>query len=323
MKQEIITYENREIDIFELLYIIMKNIKQMLIMLIIGFIITFGILFNNIKYKKNNVTSVEYTLNYKEIEKYLNGTVYYDKKDAMELSKLDKIVKEMYNLEDLQNYYKSKNKNESKENIENKRRFLFGSSGIISVKKPDEKNNDRYKVYVKINRNEDGDRKLSEAIMNQYFKVLKNYYYENIEKVIKNRESILIKELPLLQEKLEKNRLNNGGLLNKNLLSSKDEDSVLMYMEPLKISNLNIYSEKYKTALKEYESINSFLDANDEKLNNFVKLETSFVYEREKSNNLIILIAGCVLSFLVSLGYVFIKEVKRNYKIFKEVRIKN
>ena len=67
--------EENEINIYDIINIFLKNIKLFIIVSIIGLVITGLYMIKRIVFDKNNVLTIEYSLNYEELESYLNGKV--------------------------------------------------------------------------------------------------------------------------------------------------------------------------------------------------------------------------------------------------------
>ena len=81
MKVENNHFEEDEVDIYKLVNIFLKNIKIFIIVSIIGILITGIYIAKRIIFDKNNVSYIDYTLNYEEINSYIGNNIYYPKKN--------------------------------------------------------------------------------------------------------------------------------------------------------------------------------------------------------------------------------------------------
>ena len=77
--------EENEINIYDLINIFIKNIKLFMIISIVGIVLTGVYIGKLIIFNKNNILTMEYSLNYVELESYLGGRVYYPKKNPNQI----------------------------------------------------------------------------------------------------------------------------------------------------------------------------------------------------------------------------------------------
>ena len=100
-------YEEDEISIYEILNIFLKNIKIFIIVTIIGMIVTCLYVAKRIIFDKNNITYINYTLNYQEIKSYM-GEVYYPRKNPKEILLDDKYLGLLFENPELKSLYEGK-----------------------------------------------------------------------------------------------------------------------------------------------------------------------------------------------------------------------
>ena len=76
--------EENEINIYEIVNIFIKNIRLFILVFIIGVVVTCLYIGVRTVFFKNNILTLEYKLNYVELESYLSGKVFYPKKVRQE-----------------------------------------------------------------------------------------------------------------------------------------------------------------------------------------------------------------------------------------------
>ena len=309
-------YEEDEISIYEILNIFLKNIKIFIVVTIIGLIVTCLFVAKKIIFDKNNISKLNYTLNYQELESYLAGRVFYPQESPSEVLLEDEYLEKLFENSELKELYE-KNVKENREDINTKRVFLLGDGEndkeamLRNVSRGENKPNS-YTVILKINKKDDLNRQVSISIMRAYLKVLKEYYDETIFKYIQNREKYVEGRLPELRKLLGENAVaGESGLVNQ---SSIAENNFLKYIYPIKVSNIDTYYSEYVKLENENQAIValSTLGLND--VNKFIKYDTSIIFEKEKSGNSIKLAIGIVLSLCLGVFATFVKEFIEGYK---------
>ena len=93
-------YKEEEIDIYHLIDIFVRNIKTFVIIFIIGLIATALFVGKKVLLDKKNVLSIQYTLNYDELESYLNGKVFYPKKSPTDILLDDAYLEKLFENKD-------------------------------------------------------------------------------------------------------------------------------------------------------------------------------------------------------------------------------
>ena len=323
MKVENNHFEEDEVDIYKLVNIFLKNIKIFIIVSIIGILITGIYIAKRIIFDKNNVSYIDYTLNYEAINSFVGDKVYYPKDTAEGILLEDKYLELLFENPELKELYEKEVK-ENRENITNKRDF-FNNNEIIEtismkkmVKTKEEQeliSPDSYRTTVKVNSKKDVNRKISNAIMQEYLKILKQYYRDNLFKYLAERKQDLEKSLPILKKQLEEN-----SVFDKEAISTKGiiDNSYFKYHYPVQVSNIDTYYEKYKTLETEYQSIKILFDLGFDKSENFVKYDSSIIIGNEKTGNIMKLLAGIFLSLCLGALTIFIKQFLEDYKKNKE-----
>ena len=307
-----------EIDIFKLLDIFIKNFKLFLIMTFIGSILTVVFVGKRIVFDKDNVIYINYTLNHDELESYLGGKVYYPQISPDNILLDDEYVEKLFEVPALKEIYEAK-VTQDKELIETKRQFLNNSKIIQTVplkslaKEADQNSVSpyAYKTTVRLNKKLDANREASKTILNAYLQLLKEYYDKNVFGYISERKEYLEKMLPPLKRQLEENAVVSQGAVP----ASMGENNYFKYMYPIKVSNIDTYYEKYKTFENEYQSIKALSDAG---INNYVRIDSSIIVEKEKSKNLIFLGIGIFISLAIGVLSTFLKEFVEEYRKSKE-----
>ena len=311
-------YKEEEIDIYQLIDIFIRNIKTFVIIFIIGLIATALFVGKKVLLDKKNVLSIQYTLNYDELESYLNGKVFYPKKSPTDILLDDKYLEKLFENKELKSLYEA-SVTEDRENITTKRRFLNNSKILenLSMKKVVSKDEEEsvsanaYKLTVKTKRNLDKDKKIAYSILESYLEVLKNYYQEKMFSFIGERKKFLEKSLPILKKELEKNAVDKEGL---NISSTTNGDNYLKYVYPIKVSNIDSYYPDYTRYENEYQAIKNMFELNLDDVDNFIKYDSSIIEEKVKSKNLMFLGIGIFLSFALGVVGAFGREFVKGYK---------
>ena len=313
--------EENEINIYELINIFLKNIKLFVIVSILGIIVTCLYIGKRIIFDKNSVLAINYTLNYAELESYLGGKVYYPKKSPNEILLEDKYLEKFFENKELKEYYE-KNVKENRDNINTKRQFLIDNKVLENISRKENleiKDSpiipDSYKVTVKINKRYDKDGNVSYKILEAYLNILKDYYNENVFKYINNREKYLEGAIPILKKELTDNTIETKVVITDMM---NNENNYLKYFFPIKVSNIDSYYPEYVKLESEYQSIRTLFRLGLNKIENFIKYDSSIIVEKDKSDNIIKLGIGIFLSLCLGIlaAFVkeFIKECKKNKK---------
>ena len=309
-------FYEEEFNIYDFIDIFFKNIKIFIIVTVIGLIATCLYIAKKIIFDKNNISKLNYTLNYQELESYLAGRVFYPQESPSEVLLEDEYLEKLFENSELKELYE-KNVKENREDINTKRVFLLGNGEndkeamLRNVSKGENQPNS-YTVILKINKKDDSNRQVSISIMRAYLEILKEYYDETIFKYIQNREKYVEGRLPELRKLLGENAVaGESGLVNQ---SSIAENNFLKYIYPIKVSNIDTYYSEYVKLENENQAIValSTLGLND--VNKFIKYDTSIIFEKEKSGNSIKLAIGLVLSLCLGVFATFVKEFIEGYK---------
>ena len=309
-------YEENENGIYDLINIFLKNIKVFFIVTIIGLIITCLYVAKKIIFDKNNISKLNYTLNYQELESYLAGRVFYPQESPSEVLLEDEYLEKLFENSELKELYE-KNVKENREDINTKRVFLLGDGEndekaiLKNVSKGENKPNS-YTVTLKINKKDDPNRQVSISIMRAYLEILKEYYDETIFKYIQNREKYVEGRLPELKKLLGENAVaGESGLVNQ---SSIAENNFLKYIYPIKVSNIDTYYSEYVKLENENQAIVALTTLGLNDVNKFIKYDTSIIFEKEKSGNMNKLVIGLFLSVCLGILATYIKNFIEGYK---------
>lgn len=325
MKIEDDFQEKNEISISEIINIFLKNMKLFIIISIIGIILTCIYVGKLIIFDKNNTLYIDYTLNYEKITSFVGDKVYYPKNTAEGILLEDKYLELLFENPKLKELYENEVK-EGRESIASKRRF-FNDNEIVetismkkTVKTKEEQeliSPDSYRTTIRVNKRKDVNREFSKAIMEEYLKVLNEYYKEKLFNYLTKRKQDLEKALPELKKQLEVNTVfDKESILTKGIVDV--DNSYFKYHYPVEVSNIDAYYEKYKTLEIEYQSIKILFDLGIDKPENFIKYDSSVIIENEKTGNFLKLIIGILVSFCVAVLAIFIKEFLEGYKKNKE-----
>ena len=309
--------EENEINIYDIVNIFIKNIKLFLIVSILGAIVTCLYIGKRIIFDKNNVLTISYTLNYAELESYLGGKVYYPKKSPDGILLEDKYLERLFENKELKEYYE-KNVKENRDDVSTKRQFLIDNKILENISRRENleiKDSpiipDSYKVTVKINKRYDKDGNVSYKILEAYLNILKDYYNENVFKYINNREKYLEGAIPILKKELTDNTIETKVVITDMM---NNENNYLKYFFPIKVSNIDSYYPEYVKLESEYQSIRTLFRLGLNKIENFIKYDSSIINIKEKSGNAIKLAIGIVLSLCLGVFATFVKEFIEGYK---------
>ena len=313
--------EENEINIYEIIGVFTKNLKLFIQISVIGILLTFLYVGKLILFNKNNTIYIDYTLNYEAINSFVGDKVYYPKDAAEGILLEDKYLELLFENPELKELYEKEVK-ENRENITNKRDFFNNNEIIetISMKKMAKTKEeqelispDSYRTTVKVNSKKDVNRKISNAIMQEYLKILNQYYRDNLFKYLAERKQDLEKSLPTLKKQLEENAV-SGNIPIKSGGTGTAENNYFKYIYPIQVSNIDTYYEKYKTLETEYQAIKTLFDLELNKTENFIKYDSSIIVEKEKSGNIPKLGIGIFLSLCFGVMATFIKEFFEGYK---------
>ena len=309
--------EENEISIYDIVNIFIKNVKLFVIVSILGIIVTCLYIGKRIIFDKNNVLAINYTLNYAELESYLGGKVYYPKKSPNEILLEDNYLETFFENKELKEYYE-KNVKENRDNINTKRQFLIDNKVLENISRRENleiKDSpiipDSYKVTVKINKRYDKDGNVSYKILEAYLNILKDYYNENVFKYINNREKYLEGAIPILKKELTDNTIETKVVITDMM---NNENNYLKYFFPIKVSNIDSYYPEYVKLESEYQSIRTLFRLGLNKIENFIKYDSSIIVEKDKSGNIIKLGIGIFLSLCLGILATFIKEFIKECK---------
>ena len=309
--------EENEINIYDIVNIFTKNIKLFIIISVLGIIVTCFYIGKRIIFDENNILTINYTLNYAELESYLGGKVYYPKKSPNEILLEDKYLEKFFENKELKEYYE-KNVKENRDNINTKRQFLIDNKVLENISRRENleiKDSpiipDSYKVTIKINKRYDKDGNVSYKILEAYLNILKDYYNENVFKYINNREKYLEGAIPILKKELTDNTIETKVVITDMM---NNENNYLKYFFPIKVSNIDSYYPEYVKLESEYQSIETLFRLGLNKIENFIKYDSSIIMEKDKSGNIIKLGIGIFLSLCLGILATFIKEFFEGYK---------
>lgn len=313
-------FYEEEFNIYDFIDIFFKNIKIFIIVTIIGLIATCLFIAKKIIFDKNNTTYINYTLNYQEIKSYM-GEIYYPKKNPKEILLDDKYLALLFENPELKSLYEEKVK-ENKDDINTKRDFLTENKILETIslqemaktkEEQDLISPDLYRTTVRVNKKYDKNRVVSDSILKTYLNILNQYYKENMFDYLEERKAYLEKTLPVLKKQLEDNAVygkipvSSGG-------SGTTDNNYFKYIYPIQVSNIDTYYEKYKTFESEYQSIKTLMDLELNKAENFIKYDSSIINVKEKSGIVIKLAIGIILSIVLGMFAIFVKEFIEGYK---------
>ena len=313
--------EENEMSIYDIVNIFIKNIKLFVIVSILGVVISCIYIAKRIVFDKNNTIYINYTLNYQEINSYIGDNVYYPKKNPKEILLDNKYIELLFENPELKALYEEKVK-EDRDSIDTKRQFLINNkiletSSIKELTKNEAEKElispDSYRITVRVIKRNDTNKKVSNSIMITYLDVLKQYYKENMFDYLSERKKYLEKTLPALKKQLEINAVSGNIPITSGGTGATD-NNYFKYIYPIQVSNIDTYYEKYKTLETEYQAIKTLFDLELNKIENFIKYDSSIIVEREKSGNIIKLGIGLFLSICLGILATFIKEFIEGYK---------
>ena len=313
-------FYEEEFNIYDFIDIFFKNIKIFIIVTIIGLIVTCLFIAKKIIFDKNNTTYINYTLNYQEIKSYM-GEIYYPKKNPKEILLDDKYLALLFENPELKSLYEEKVK-ENKDDINTKRDFLtenkiLETNSLQEMAKTKEEQDlispDSYRTTVRVNKKYDKNRAVSDSIMKSYLNILNQYYKENMFDYLEERKAYLEKSLPVLKRQLEENAV-DGKISISSGGSGTNDNNYFKYIYPIQVSNIDTYYEKYKTFESEYQSIKTLIDLELNKAENFIKYDSSIINVKEKSGIVIKLAIGIILSIVLGMFAIFVKEFIEGYK---------
>ena len=313
-------FYEEEFNIYDFIDIFFKNIKIFIIVTIIGLIATCLFIAKKIIFDKNNTTYINYTLNYQEIKSYM-GEIYYPKKNPKEILLDDKYLALLFENPELKSLYEEKVK-ENKDDINTKRDFLTENKILETIslqemaktkEEQDLISPDLYRTTVRVNKKYDKNRVVSDSILKTYLNILNQYYKENMFDYLEEIKAYLEKTLPVLKKQLEDNAV-SGKIPVSSGGSGTTDNNYFKYIYPIQVSNIDTYYEKYKTFESEYQSIKTLMDLELNKAENFIKYDSSIINVKEKSGIVIKLAIGIILSIVLGMFAIFVKEFIEGYK---------
>lgn len=306
-------YED-EISLYDIWDIILKYKKQILVIITVGFILSFGGALFARKFR-SEYTTQEYRIKYSELENntfYNMANIKYNKFDSNSVLEKEEYIDRFLELPVLKEIYEKQKPINPKEILFNKREFI---KKIISIQGP-EKNKNYKTIKIKL----DNDLQGAPEIIDVYFEILKEEIPEKINSLLEDKKISVEKnnkeiksKLEMLEEKIQtivkKENFNNNG----------NDATVLLTLEnPILVTQIKLYQTLYAETSKELLGI-AFFDEKSHFLDNIIDRKENFLFEKGSSKAKIVLLAGIFLSFAFAFSYVFVAEIKEGYKKHKKI----
>lgn len=306
------TEQDDEIDLYEILDVILRRKAIIIITTIIGTILS---IVGSTYYSKNMVKekyAQKITIDYGVInDPLIISIANLHILPIMSILNDDRVVEELFSIEQLEDIYSSNKKSTTNESeIIKKREFLEGIVDIIPIV---DKQNEisfelkKYSVSVNIKKN----KTLSEEVIDKFIDIIQKKVNEEFTVKLGKLDEFNKKNLSEYRENLEKNENFESGneIINMRL---EDIDSIIKFSNPALYVSINENIKRYH----ESSDINNKIKLIEEKLkNNDILQKNDSIYKINTRNySLIILIIGSVFGFFLGILLAFICEFLDNYK---------
>ena len=310
--------EEEELSLYEILEIVLKYKKQVIKILVIGFVLSFGLAVGLKDYNRKELGKQEFSVNYdqfdKKLEYYEINGISYKKFNPQIIVQSEEYIDKFLEIKELKESF-SKIKVTPINRVEEKVKFI---SKRIKVEQDKEKP-ENYKLSIIALKKAN----ITEKIAEIYFKILNNEVVGKLDSIVKKEQSNSIKLNKEISTKLEEIKKQTVVLAEKEArktnTSAENLDYLVKMKEPLLMSEKDFQQSLYERTSKEISGIDQIIASKT--LDNIIQKNSSLIITDKDGLAKKILLAGVVFSFLIAIGYVMFKEFVINYEKYRKVSL--
>ena len=307
--------EEEELSLYEILEIVLKYKKQVIKILVIGFVLSFGLAVGLKDYNRKELGKQEFSVNYdqfdKKLEYYEINGISYKKFNPQIIVQSEEYIDKFLEIKELKESF-SKIKVTPINRVEEKVKFI---SKRIKVEQDKEKP-ENYKLSIIALKKAN----ITEKIAEIYFKILNNEVVGKLDSIVKKKQSNSIKLNKEISTKLEEIKKQTVVLAEKEArktnTSAENLDYLVKMKEPLLMSEKDFQQSLYERTSKEISGIDQIIASKT--LDNIIQKNSSLIITDKDGLAKKILLAGVVFSFLIAIGYVMFKEFVINYEKYRK-----
>ena len=307
--------EEEELSLYEILEIVLKYKKQVIKILVIGFVLSFGLAVGLKDYNRKELGKQEFSVNYdqfdKKLEYYEINGISYKKFNPQIIVQSEEYIDKFLEIKELKESF-SKIKVTPINRVEEKVKFI---SKRIKVEQDKEKP-ENYKLSIIALKKAN----ITEKIAEIYFKILNNEVVGKLDSIVKKEQSNSIKLNKEISTKLEEIKKQTVVLAEKEArktnTSAENLDYLVKMKEPLLMSEKDFQQSLYERTSKEISGIDQIIASKT--LDNIIQKNSSLIITDKDGLAKKILLAGVVFSFLIAIGYVMFKEFVINYEKYRK-----
>ncbi len=307
--------EEEELSLYEILEIVLKYKKQVIKILVIGFILSFGLAVGLKDYNRKELGKQEFSVNYdqfdKKLEYYEINGISYKKFNPQIIVQSEEYIDKFLEIKELKESF-SKIKVTPINRVEEKVKFI---SKRIKVEQDKEKP-ENYKLSIIALKKAN----ITEKIAEIYFEILDNEVVGKLDSIVKKEQSNSIKLNKEISTKLEEIKKQTVVLAEKEArktnTSAENLDYLVKMKEPLLMSEKDFQQSLYERTSKEISGIDQIIASKT--LDNIIQKNSSLIITDKDGLAKKILLAGVVFSFLIAIGYIMFKEFMINYEKYRK-----
>lgn len=302
-------YKEEEINLYDILKVLDKYKKKMLLIIIIGILISFGAALVSRKFRKES-TFQEYRIGYSALESdyyYQLIGLNYSKFDISDILQVEKYIDRFLAIPELKKLYEEQKGDNTKIELYKKIDFI---NRIIKVG-----NVDGYNV---VTTTLDSDIDIAPRIIETYFSILQEEIPDKIKSLLLETKEMALQTNSNAVEHLNDVKVKLANVVRSNSIKAnniEDLDFLVSLKYPLLISDKNLYQNIYAKTTKEITGVDVVL--REGKINQIIEKRGSMVVTDSRSNAASVLLAGSFLSVLLAFLFVIITEVKNSYKKYR------
>lgn len=307
--------EEEELSLYEMLEMVLKYKKQLIKILVIGFVLSFGLALGLKNYNRKELGKQEFSVNYdqfdKKLEYYEINGISYKKFNPQIIVQSEEYIDKFLEIKELKESF-SKIKVTPINRVEEKVKFI---SKRIKVEQDKEKP-ENYKLSIIALKKSN----ITEKIAEIYFKILNDEVVGKLDSIVKKEQSNSIKLNKEISTKLEEIKKQTVVLAErearKTNTSAENLDYLVKMKEPLLMSEKDFQQSLYERTSKEISGIDQIVASKT--LDNIIQKNSSLIITDKDGLAKKILLAGVVFSFVVAIGYIMFKEFMINYEKYKK-----
>lgn len=307
-------YEENELNLYDIINILLKYKKIIISIFLIGFIASFALALSLRNYNRKESAKQEFRLVYNALENnpyYQMVNLVYVKFNPSSILQNEECIDRFFVIKELNDeFYKKKNL-QNKFLLNEKIKFI---SEIIKLENKD----GVYSLKITANENLDIVEKISEI----YFSILNEEIPERIKTLIETEkiEALVLNDEATKKLESIKKEINLALSTEKNIsnMTASDIRSLISFKEPLLAVDNAFYQSVYDRTSKQIIGTEEVLKTS--LIDNIVEKTSSLIIKREAGIAKYILLGGVILTCLLIVMYIILKESLEGYKKYKVER---